>query len=521
MTSGLHHITAITRKIQANVDFYVGFLGLRLVKRTAGFEDARQLHLFYGDGAATPGSLVTFLAWEEGSQGRVGHGAPSEISFAVAPAAIGFWLTRALQFRVKTSGPALEFGEPVLRLTDPDGIIVKLVGVEQTPPSVWWSGSGIAEADAIRRLRGATILSGKAEETADFLAQHMGLTRGPTEGNVQRLVSQSLDVVDVRNARGFWTAAPGAGTIDHVALRAPDRAAVEAVHAGLAAHDAGEMNMHDRHYFYSLYVREPGGTLIELASDGPGFAVDELPESLGTTLFVPEHFKGDREDFKVMLPQFGMPGEERVTYRELDFVHRIYTPEDPDGTTLVLLHGSGGSETDLLPFGRKVAPGAVLIGVRGRSTEEGVSRFFRRSGTMQFDQTDIASEAEAFAAFVEDLPRAYGIDLGRIVFIGNSNGGNFLGAVMPLHPQVVRRAVLLRPMNVLEVRPEVDLSAVSVLTISGTQDPYAPQAKELEDRLAGAGAMLTARQIDADHGLEAQDAAIVGQWLTDSVYSDI
>ncbi|MDZ7937948.1 MAG: VOC family protein [Rhodoferax sp.] len=99
MTSGLHHITAITRKIQANVDFYCGFLGLRLVKRTGGFEDAAQLHLFYGDAVASPGSLVTFLAWEDGSPGRVGHGAASEIAFAIQPDAIGFWLTRALHIR--------------------------------------------------------------------------------------------------------------------------------------------------------------------------------------------------------------------------------------------------------------------------------------------------------------------------------------------------------------------------------------------------------------------------------------
>src|SRR5262245_23324813 len=119
MTSGLHHITLITRKVQSNVDFYAGFLGLRLVKRTGGFEDATQLHLFYGDAEASPGSLVTFLVWEDGSPGRVGHGAPSEIALAIHPEAIGFWLTRALRFGVKATGPAVEFGEPVLRLTDP------------------------------------------------------------------------------------------------------------------------------------------------------------------------------------------------------------------------------------------------------------------------------------------------------------------------------------------------------------------------------------------------------------------
>ena len=98
MTSGLHHITLITRKVQANVDFYTGFLGMRLVKRTAGFEDATQLHLFYGDAIASPGSLVTFLVWEDGAPGRVGHGQPSEIAFAIAPESIGFWLTRALHW---------------------------------------------------------------------------------------------------------------------------------------------------------------------------------------------------------------------------------------------------------------------------------------------------------------------------------------------------------------------------------------------------------------------------------------
>lgn len=515
MTSGLHHVTAITRKIQANVDFYVGFLGLRLVKRTAGFEDAQQLHLFYGDGGASPGSLVTFLAWEDGSLGRVGHGAPSEISFSIAPDAIGFWLTRALQYNVKLSGPTQEFGEPVLRLTDPDGIIVKLVGVEETSPWIWWADGGIAEADAIRRLRGATILSEKPEATADFLTRHMGLTLGPKEGNIQRLVSDAQDIVDVRDAGGFWTAAPGTGTIDHIAFRASDRAQVEAVHSTLEAENSGEMNVHDRHYFYSLYVREPSGTLIELAADGPGFAIDEPVESLGTKLFIPAHFKIDHDDLRVMLPQFGLPGEERITYRDLSFVHRIHMPDEPDGSTLVLLHGSGGSETDLLPLGRKVAPNAVLIGVRGRATEEGIARFFRRLSMMTFDQKDILSEAEAFAAFAKDVGPAYGVDPVRTAFLGYSNGANMLGALMQLHPGVVRTAVLLRPMNVLEERPVVDLSGTQVLSVSAAQDLYASYAAELENRLIAAKADVTSRQIEAGHALERADEESIRNWLNE------
>jgi phospholipase/carboxylesterase len=513
MTSGIHHITAITRKIQANIDFYVGFLGLRLVKRTAGFEDAQQLHLFYGDGAATPGSLITFLAWEDGSLGRVGHGAPSEISLAIDREAIGFWLTRALQCNIKMTGPTQEFGEPVLRLTDPDGIIVKLVGVNDYGDWVWWKDGGIAEAEAVRGIRGATILSEKAAETAGFLTHHMGFREGDKEGSIQRLTSDSGQIIDVRDAGGFWTAAPGTGTMDHIAVRAPDRAAVEAAHAGLVAADAGDMNMHDRQYFYSLYVREPGGTLIEFASDGPGFLTDEPIETLGSKFFIPKHFKADHEALKVMLPQIALPGEERITYRDLPFVHRIHMPDEWDGSTLVLLHGSGANETAMLPFGRKVAPNAMLIGLRGRSTDEGNPRFFRRFDQTTFDQKEIASEAEAFVAFIEDIGPAYGVDPARTTFLGYSNGGNMIGATMQLHPEMIRKAVLLRSMNVLEARPEVDLSGVQVLSLSATDDFYGSLAVELEDRLKSAGAELTAKVLDANHGLGAEDEVITRAWL--------
>ncbi len=513
MTSGIHHLTAITRKIQANVDFYVGFLGLRLVKRTAGFEDAQQLHLFYGDGAATPGSLVTFLAWEDGSLGRVGHGAPSEISLAVDREAIGFWLTRALQCNVKMTGPTQEFGEPVLRLTDPDGIIVKLVGVDEYGDWVWWKDGGIAEADAIRGIRGATILSEKSDETASFLERHTGFKPASVEGAVQRLVSDSGQIIDVRNAGGFWTAAPGTGTIDHVAVRARDVKAVDDLHKALQAENAGDINVHDRQYFYSLYVREPGGTLIEVATDAPGFTADEPLETLGSQLFIPKHFKADHEALKVMLPQFGLPGEERVIYRDLPFVHRVHMPENWDGSTLVLLHGTGANETAMLPLGRKVAPNAMLIGLRGRSTDEGYPRFFRRLSQTVFDQKEIASEVEAFVAFIEDIGPAYGVDPARMTVLGYSNGGNMIGATMQLRPEVIRKAVLLRSMNVLEDRPAVDLSSTRVLSLSATDDFYGPLAGELEDRLLSAGAQLTAKVLDTNHGLGAEDEVLVSAWL--------
>lgn len=516
MTSGLHHITAITRKIQANVDFYVGFLGLKLVKRTAGFEDAAQLHLIYGDHAASIGSLVTFLAWEDGSPGRVGHGAPSEIALAIRPASIGFWLTRALGKGVAASGPTLEFGEPVLRLTDPDGIIVKLVGVESLGDAHGPDVYGIPARDAVARMRAATILSEQVAQTVAFLERHMGYRQAGVEGAITRLVSDAGDAIDVRNAGGFWPAIPGTGMIDHIAVRAPDRAAVEAVSTALAEAGAGDTNMHDRKYFYSLYVREPAGALIELASDGPGFDVDEPLDALGTTLFVPAHFRLERDEVVPMLPQFGLPGEPRIIYRDLPFVHRVNEAERPDGTALMLLHGTGGNEADMLPFGRAAARDALLVGVRGRATEEGRARFFRRLSETTFDQADIAAEADAFAAFVEGAQAAYDIDPERLVFLGNSNGANMLAAVMRLHPGLIRRAVLLRPMDVLEKAVESNLAGTRILVLAGRDDPFRLEAEALAGRLRDLGAAVTLDALDAGHGLTEEDRVRTLEWITNA-----
>lgn len=513
MTSGLHHITAITRKIQANVDFYCGFLGLRLVKRTGGFEDAAQLHLFYGDAVASPGSLVSFLAWEDGSPGRVGHGAASEIAFAIRPSSIGFWLTRALHSGIVAEGPAMEFGEPVLRLKDPDGIIVKLVGTEAVHGAAAWTIRGIETEDAILALRGATLLSEHPVDTTDFLRLHGGFVPAEKVGSITRMTSESGQVLDIRDATGFWPAAPGTGAIDHVALRLPDAGAVDDAARSLAGEGMGAINVHDRKYFYSLYVREPAGGLIELASDGPGFDVDEAREAFGTTVFIPEHFRLRAEDIVPMLPQFGMPGEPRILYRDLPFVHRIHEADAPDGSTLVLLHGTAGNEASLLPLGRKILPAATLIGLRGRATEEGVARFFRRLGPLEFDQADIRSEAEAFAAFIEQAGEAYGLRRDATAYLGYSNGANLLAAAMVLHPGLVRHAVLLRPMPVLDTVPETDLRGTDILIVAGSEDPYGTHSRRLADSLRSLGAEVILQVVAAGHELSDEDSLRAADFL--------
>jgi phospholipase/carboxylesterase len=513
MTGGIHHITLITRKVQANVDFYAGFLGLRLVKRTGGYEDATQLHLLYGDASGNPGSLITFLVWEDGSPGRVGYGQPSEISLAIAPDSIGFWLTRALQFNIATSGPAQEFGEPVLRLHDPDGVIVKLVGTHAVKAGDLWVGGDIPASDTIKRIRGATILTEKPQETCTFLADYFSYISGEQTETITRMASTSGDCIDVRDATGFWGSAPGTGTIDHIAFRAADIPTVTATYDRLIARGMTATAMHDRKYFHSIYVREPGGTLLEVATDGPGMLIDETPEKLGTRLFIPPHFAEEAENLKVMLPQFGLPKEARFIYRELPFIHRVYIPETTTGQTLILLHGTGGNEASLMPFASKVAPHATLIGLRGRSTEEGSARWFRRFGPLSFDQKDIRSETEALAAFIEGAVEVYDLDLQRTTFLGYSNGANIIAAMMQLHPGIVRNAVLLRATKVLEETPKADLHEAKVLAITGDHNLFGAHAPALEAELRGAGADITVRAVSADHEIGPHDIDAVQQWL--------
>lgn len=199
--------------------------------------------------------------------------------------------------------------------------------------------------------------------------------------------------------------------------------------------------------------------------------------------------------------------------RDLPFTHRLHTPEDPDGSVMLLLHGTGRNEADLMPLAHRIAPRATLLGVRGRSTEEGVTRFFRRLSMTQFDQDDIRREAEAFAAFWDGALAAYDLDPAKITVLGYSNGANFAGAVMALHPRLIRRAILMRPMLALEAPAPADLGGVSVLTLQGARDPYGTYAPALNEWLAASGATLDARVIPAGHELAAEDLAAAQGWL--------
>ena len=207
--------------------------------------------------------------------------------------------------------------------------------------------------------------------------------------------------------------------------------------------------------------------------------------------------------------------EDVAPRRDLGFFYRLYRPADATGEVLLLLHGSGVDETTLVPLGKQIAPRAVLLAVRGHIAQEDGFRWFTRITPTRFEQHSIRDEADAFAGFIGDAARHHNLDLSRTTFLGYSNGANLLSSVMLLHPGLVERAALLRPMPVLDDVPPTDLSKVRVLIIAGAADvTYAPFAPALVTLLSQHGADLDARIVPSGHEFGGADAAIVRQWLT-------
>jgi catechol 2,3-dioxygenase-like lactoylglutathione lyase family enzyme len=312
-TPGIHHITGIAGDPQKNLDFYSGLLGLRLVKRTVNFDDPTTYHLYYGDGSGNPGTILTFFPWPGASRGRQGTGQAAAVAFAIRPASLGYWIERLVQHGVPYAGPTQRFGEQVLALRDPDGLPVELVA---HAPSEGWMPmpTGILPNEyEVRGFHSVTLWEEGYEQTAQVLTRQLGLQAAGEAHNVFRYVAAGDSagnpgtIVDIRCAPGFWAGVVAVGTIHHVAFRARDDATQRVLRAQLAAQGLNVTPVIDRQYFHSVYFREPGGVLFEIATDPPGFAVDEPADELGTALKLPPWLEGARTELERVLPPLRQP----------------------------------------------------------------------------------------------------------------------------------------------------------------------------------------------------------------------
>ena len=304
-TRGIHHVTAIAGPASRNVAFYTRTLGLRLVKRTVNFDDPGTHHLYYGDEAGAPGTILTFFPYEHAAPGRLGVGETQETVFRVPEGSIGWWTHRLVERGVAFDPIVKRFGETVLAFRDPDGMRLALVAVPGAGDEPGWSGGGVPAGHAIRGLHSVSLLLEEIAPTGAILSNVFGIRQVGTEGSTTRFAVDGQTVgglVDICAAGGFLRPRPGAGRVHHVAFRAAGDGEQASMVARLAEHGIATTEQRDRNYFRSVYFREPGGVLFEIATDEPGFAADEAKASLGTGLKLPGFLEAQRAAIEAVLP---------------------------------------------------------------------------------------------------------------------------------------------------------------------------------------------------------------------------
>ena len=307
---GIHHITAIAGDPQRNVDFYVGTLGLRMVKRTVNFDDPGTYHLYYGDESGRPGSLLTFFPWPGAPRGRLGSGQATATSYSIPPESVDFWLERLKQRGTATRGPESRFGDQVISFSDPDGLPLELAASHEPDPRAPWREGPVPVEHAIRGFHGVTLLEDRAEGTVGLLTEALGFRAAEEAGGRRRFAAGRGGpgaIVDVVAGPGSPRGIVAVGTVHHVAWRASSDAEQEEWRRKIAALGHNVTPIIDRKYFRSIYFREPGGVLFEIATDAPGFAVDESPERLGTSLVLPPWLEPRRAELTAALPPIRLP----------------------------------------------------------------------------------------------------------------------------------------------------------------------------------------------------------------------
>lgn len=302
MVNGIHHITAFAGDAQANIDFYTCALGLRLVKQTVNFDDPNTYHFYFGDAVGTPGTIMTFFPWSShGKPGRAGTGQVVATAFDVPRNSIVYWRDRLRSLGLGIHSPAERFDETVLLVSDADGLEVELVGSDDTGDGEPWEAGGVPAEHAIRRIGGATLLVADGGPTGELVQGVMGFERVGSEGRRTRYRTGESRV-DIVTAPDRDRGEMGVGAVHHVAWRvASDDEQIAAAYvlrgAGLRVTD-----VRDRQYFRSIYFREPGGVLFEIATDPPGFGIDEEGETLGESLKLPAWLEANRDSIEAQLP---------------------------------------------------------------------------------------------------------------------------------------------------------------------------------------------------------------------------
>lgn len=303
---GLHHITAIAGDAQRNYDFYTKVLGLRMVKKTVNFDDPKTYHFYFGDGMGTPGSILTFFPWPRVKQGKNGAGMATGIGYSVPEGSLEFWRARFEKLNVPHSKILKKFGEDFLAFQDPDGLNLELIVPANRDERKPWETDEVSSDVALKGFHNVTLTLNDQKETAAILEDVFGYELEGTENNLYRFRTNAVenaDVVDILEDPKAERGQNAGGTNHHVAFRVKDEETLMAFREKVMKKGLQITEKIDRDYFFSLYFREPGGVLFEIATDNPGFATDETVEELGSNLQLPDRYKGARAQIERALPE--------------------------------------------------------------------------------------------------------------------------------------------------------------------------------------------------------------------------
>jgi len=302
---GIHHITAIAGNAKRNYDFYTRVLGLRFIKKTVNFDDPGTYHFYFGDEVGTPGTILTFFPWERVSKGSQGSGMATEIGYSVPQNSLAFWSDRLKSFNVTITGSGKRFGEDCLSFEDPDGLPLTLIIPSSGDSRKGWQTTDVKEAVAAKGFHSITLSLGAIGETAKVLTDIFDYAFLHQEGNRHRFITRAVDqasIIDLLEVPGERRGVNAGGTIHHVAFRVKNEEVLMEYRKKVLDYGLNITPKIDRNYFFSLYFREPGGVLFELATDNPGFTVDETAETLGTHLKLPPQYERSRAEIEKVLP---------------------------------------------------------------------------------------------------------------------------------------------------------------------------------------------------------------------------
>jgi glyoxalase family protein len=301
-TAGIHHISAMVNDAQRNIDFYAGVLGLRLVKKTINFDRPEVYHLYFGNETGQPGTVITFFPWAKQLKGRIGTGQVGVTSYVIPKGSVPFWENRLRNFGVESTS-SIRFGQTYIKFNDPDGLQLELTERDEGPLNTWNFG-GVQSENAIKGFGGAVLFSAQPHKTTEVLenilrlecvGQENEFLRFKSEGNI----GNTIDIHLNPSVRGLM----GAGTVHHIAWRAKDEEDHQRWKLLLLEKGFYPTEILDRNYFKALYFHEEGGILFEIATDPPGFAVDEPADELGNKLMLPSWLESKREELEETLPQ--------------------------------------------------------------------------------------------------------------------------------------------------------------------------------------------------------------------------